>query len=493
MKRFFSLLRLEIVLFVRQPFSWVVLLTLVAAMQWGGHNAGLYRDRQTQVLASIARQERDADKKARLQAERYSHPMTLSLPWWKDPTDAYGYITHYLKRHAVKPASPLGGLAVGQSDLLPYYIAMDIMVTAPEETTYDFESPRKLSLGSFDLAFVLVYLLPLALITLSAFRLSSEQDSGTLRLIAAQPVRLGTASGAKFGAVALVSTAVVIAGAFLALLIGGLPPLNAAWIGVLAVTAMSIAAYVCIWVALAALVVSFWKGATTSTAMLVGLWATFTALVPALGSFVLQAAYPAPSRLAFTDKTRQIVDAVGARSDQVISDYAARVPRYAKAGPDFLKSKEIAKIAVQQEVEDRLRPYSARFDSYRTGALAIGSGLRLLSPSLMLDQALQTAAGTDAGRQGTFVRESRDFRDTLRRVLWTKALDATAYPRPKSCTGCPASMAFSDFDAVPTFHADLDAAPILKRTAGVMAYLWMIAISLAALALLRFRVWPRHL
>ncbi len=118
--------------------------------------------------------------------------------------------------HAVKPPLPLGVLALGQSDLYPSHIRIDFNSIFPD-AAYDPGNPHELKLGAFDLTFVLIYLAPLALIALTATRLTGEQDSGILRLIAAQPVAPRIVAAAKYIAIAIVSLVVIVGGAALSL------------------------------------------------------------------------------------------------------------------------------------------------------------------------------------------------------------------------------------------------------------------------------------
>ena len=94
---------------------------------------------------------------------------------------------------------PLTALAVGQSDLLPYYYDVNIYTN---ESTFqqngEVENPLNLMVGRFDLAFVVIYLLPLLILALSYNVLSEEREQGTLALTLSQPGaswRLSSPSG----------------------------------------------------------------------------------------------------------------------------------------------------------------------------------------------------------------------------------------------------------------------------------------------------------
>ena len=93
-------------------------------------------------------------------------------------------------RHtAVLTPGPLTALAVGQSDLLPYYYDVNIYTNESSfQQNGEVESPLNLMVGRFDLAFVVVYLLPLLVLALSFNVLSEEREQGTLALTLSQPV-----------------------------------------------------------------------------------------------------------------------------------------------------------------------------------------------------------------------------------------------------------------------------------------------------------------
>ena len=63
--------------------------------------------------------------------------------------------------------------------------------------TTEIENPNRLLAGRFDLAFVIVFLYPLLILTLSYNMLSAEQEQGTLALTLSQPVSLRTLVSGK--------------------------------------------------------------------------------------------------------------------------------------------------------------------------------------------------------------------------------------------------------------------------------------------------------
>jgi len=112
---------------------------------------------------------------------------------------------------AVLAPGPLTALAIGQSDLLPYY--HDVNIYTNESSFHqngEVENPLNLMVGRFDLAFAVVYLLPLLILALSFNVLSEEREQGTLALTLSQPVAARSVATLKLAFRALVVAGIVL-------------------------------------------------------------------------------------------------------------------------------------------------------------------------------------------------------------------------------------------------------------------------------------------
>ncbi len=85
-------------------------------------------------------------------------------------------------RWRILPDAPLAIAAVGLSDLYPH--AFKVSAGSKDSFLFvdEIANPAHLLSGSFDLAFVIVYLYPLLLLALCYNVLSGEQEQGTLAL-----------------------------------------------------------------------------------------------------------------------------------------------------------------------------------------------------------------------------------------------------------------------------------------------------------------------
>ncbi|KQT59870.1 hypothetical protein ASG52_19180 [Methylobacterium sp. Leaf456] len=490
--RFPLLLAAELRLILRERLTWAILAALVAALclaAWTG--AGRVAAARTALAAAAADGER-AVREAKAAHLRYGRPAAIKVNYWQDPTDAFGYMTYFMAAYAVKPPTPLAVLAAGQSDVQPAVTKVGFgFSTVFDDTATEIGSAAALRLGPFDLAFVLVVLVPLAIIALAGTRLSSEHDSGILRMIAAQPARPRRVAGAKFGAAALVALTATLGGTMLALLLsGGLGDL-ADWSGAAALLAAALAAYVVFWVAACALAASLWRGAVTALAGLVLAWACLTIALPTALGLAVDALAPVPSRIAAIDASRQAQARfyAGEEAPRVTAAWlATKRPEDARR-PELADAPELKRLARDDYYDEALADHHRAAGAQALAASAWSRRLALLSPATALTLALETASGTDAGRHAAFLTDAAAYRRSLRAFFEPRILAQAVDPAPV-CAGCPARLDFDAYDAVPAF-APADARAAAARQALLtLVCLGAAAFLLAALAVRRLKQWP---
>ncbi|MDE4909645.1 DUF3526 domain-containing protein [Methylobacterium sp. 092160098-2] len=489
--RFLPLLWTELGLILRERLTWAILAALLAALCLGGHTGAQRvageRAAMAQASDDAARSLRDAKEAA----ARYAVPRAITVNYWQDPTHAFGYMHYFLAAYAVKPPTPLAVLSAGQSEIQPAVMKTSFgFSTVFEDTAYELGSSAALRLGPFDLAFVLIYLVPLAVIAIAGTRLAAEQDAGILRLIAAQPVHPRIVAGAKFGAAALILVAAVIGGTALALALAGWRDLPPGWATTLALLAAALCAYVVLWVAACALAASLWRGAVASLTILVLTWACVTVVLPALLGLAVDKLAPPPSRIAAIDASRQVQDAFyrGDEAAKVTATWlTARLPGTTDR-PDLRETPQIKRLARDAFYETTLAPYRAGMQARAEGAAAWSARLALLSPATTLALALDTAAGTDAARHAAFLAAASEYRRSLRAFFEPRILAQEVRPAAV-CAGCPARLDFDAYDAVPRFPTVMAADAARWQAALSALTLWGVALALAGLAFRRFAIW----
>lgn len=308
------------------------------------------------------------------------------------------------------PNAPLAPLSAGQAEGYPAAAAISPFVDPFgifDRYATGLESPVVLAAGRFDLAFVIVMLLPLLLIAATYDFWSRDVESGSARIQLAQPIRPATlvlTRAAVRGGTLLV-TATAIATVLLAL--AGGSDSNG-----LALFALVVLAYGAFWIALAAAINLFVRTSTTAALACGTAWLVIVVLLPAALAAAVDLAAPAPSTRAYANAVRAAGLEVRAANAA-----AARVAATAESGRAYPASLWHSRREIQQR-DERLGPIhqaqAQAWERHRT----LADALRVLSPAILAQDALDRIAGTDAARALAFQHQAREFAGVARRLAF---------------------------------------------------------------------------
>jgi len=419
----------------RTPLAIAILLGL--AIVYGAANGSLWVDFQQRTINSALSEERERLKGVRAVIPKIESGELKTSPF-TDPRLPQALGRGPGVRYAVMPPAALGALAVGQSDLYPYYFK----VTTGSKQTFlnsdEIENPVHLLAGRFDLSFVILYLFPLVILAFSYNLVSAEKEGGTLALALSQPVTLRTLVLAKVLlragfvialAVLLSVAGVAVGGANLAADGAGVRLLY--WIAVTA-------AYGAFWFALAVAVNALGRSSATNAMSLAGLWLLFVVVIPSVLNVGVKAAYPVPSRVDLIQATRVAGDAATRRGAQLLALYIEDHPEMAPAqkggAPDF----GTIQIAVSEATERAVQPVLDRFDAQVAGQQIIVDRFRYLSPAIVAQSAFNDLAGTSAHRYRHFLVQADNYHRQWRAYFIPRILQKV-------------KLSAADLDQLPTF------------------------------------------
>ncbi|MBC7896712.1 MAG: ABC transporter permease subunit, partial [Cytophagaceae bacterium] len=243
---------------------------LTAIVGYALYNGAQWVRFQQQTIASVQDEERGRVQAHQATIARLSAGDSTGIKPWTNPaipSNAGGTLG---TRYAVLPPASLAAFAVGQSDLYPYYTRVSTRTKQTFIVNDEIENPVNLLAGRFDLAFVVIYLLPLLILALSYNIVSAEREQGTLDLVLSQPVdarrviavKLLTRVGVVLGlAVALLLVGAVLSG-------GGLFAAGAA--ARLGLWVLVVALYCLFWFSAALCVNALGKSSSTNAVALLG-------------------------------------------------------------------------------------------------------------------------------------------------------------------------------------------------------------------------------
>lgn len=308
------------------------------------------------------------------------------------------------------PNAPLAALSAGQAETYPP--AASISPFADPHAIFDahsagLENPAVLGAGRFDLAFVIVFLLPLLMIAATYDFWSRDVENGSGRLQLAQPVTPGMliwTRAATRGAMLLAPMTLIAT-----ILLFFINPRDPAG---LALFALVVFAYGSFWVVLTAAINLFARTSTTAALAAGTAWLAIVVLVPASADAAIDLAAPAPSVMAHNNKVRAArLEVRAANAD------AAKAAAAEKGDRAYPASLWHSRHEIQQR-DVRLAPlylaHAAAASRHRTFANAA----RLISPAVVTQDALDRIAGTDTSRALAFQDQARMFAGRARALAF---------------------------------------------------------------------------
>ena len=364
-----------------------------------------FQERTAQVVRDGNIERTDALKRELAAIENGSRP---SSPF-RDPRSANVMGGARGARSVVLEPGPLTALAVGQSDLLPYYY--DVSINTNESTFLqngEVENPLNLMVGRFDLAFVAVYLLPLLVLALGFNVLSGEREQGTLALTLSQPVSARRIVATKLGFRAMLVMAVAAGVSVIGILLTGSPG-SAEPSGRALLWCAALTVYALFWFSITAWVNSLGRSSAWNATVLVGAWLVLVVVLPAAINIAAGLLHPLPSRVEMITAQREASnDAVNRRSE-LLARYLEDHPELAGGTVADESNRAALAWAATDAVNRRLEEVAAQHHLRREEQNELVRRYRFLSPALLVQELFIDAAGTGDARFARFQSQVREF------------------------------------------------------------------------------------
>lgn len=445
--------------FLHRGPAWIVAIIAVAALGYAGWSGDQWRDAQQHSVEAYAAQKTQSLSRWRaklvaietgsVEASPYdANPMSITLP-------------------AVLPPASLADFATGHADLQP--ASADISPWRNGASVfgrYQFDNPTTLSSSSFDVAFVVIVLMPLLMIAISFDVLATDRQRGSLSMIMATSVSASTLLWTRLafrnGLLWLVAVA------FMTLLAALQDSGGDRYARFLLWLAISLC-YGCVWISIIAYSVARVRSPSGTAGVLVGVWLLFTLAMPAGIASLSEALYPTPSRLAYLSEIRTAQGETNRNlanlTDEFLMDHPEltvgdeSVPAYYRAA--FL-SNEAARTATA--------PILEAYDTARQGREGTVGWAQFLSPSVIAQRLLMMSAGADLQRQHRFQTQVQDALSQL-----AAAVGPAVVSRSR--------ITAQEFDLLEPFSfADIKPKDMFLQAGGPFLFLILLSILLGALA-----------
>ncbi|EZH73405.1 hypothetical protein ATO12_15815 [Aquimarina atlantica] len=374
---------------------WIQLLSLIVLLLFGfsAFNGKQKVEKRKNIIVKAQEELQESDAEMLKLLDSVQRGMEVSASRWTLPTSPMA-VGNYHPRVASMEPQPMAFVSTGQADLFTHFVK-------PTATGDDFAlnftemtSPVQLLFGSFDLAFVIVYLLPLLIIAFSYNVLSAEKESGALRLLAAQPISIPSwvmqKLGLRFFWMSVLAIAALIL-VFLIISIDILAQMNLV-IGLL----ILVLGYMLFWFTLAFLV-NLWVGSSAKNAVaMLGLWVLFVLLVPSVLNQLGNTLYPMPSRTLMVNEMREVKAEITKKQDEILDNYLRDHPEYAINDTSQKRSFWHRYMASQQLVKEELEPVVSSFENQLQKQQDWMNKFKWISPAITVQESFNHLAGTSS-------------------------------------------------------------------------------------------------
>jgi ABC-2 type transport system permease protein len=382
-----------------------------------------------------------------------------------------------LGHYAVMAHDDLAPLSVGQSDVQPFYYR----VTAHPSHTFlsasEIQNPLAQLTGSFDVAFVMIFVLPILIIAVSFDLMSREKEGGMLALIAAQGVSLRTLILAKVAVRASILIAVLLILAILAAVLVGADLSQPGTLASVTIWFALVLGYAAFWFALAFLVNAMNWPSVTNGVVLANLWLLFVVVLPSVVNVVAGTLYPAPSRVELTTEMREATAIADKESAESRAAYLFDHPELAGAGGN-LDGFYIQVLATDAAVEKVVTPILASFATQAAKRENVVNLLQYTSPAIATQQAMSALVGTANVRFEDFTEQVLRFHNDWRGFFVSRVIKGQR-------------MTAADFDAIPTFtYAKPAAARAQAAAVGPIVFLTFSVVVLLGWSVRRYARYP---
>lgn len=333
----------------------------------------------------------------------------------------------------VLPPAAMASVSIGQAEAYPYtadVVALGDRTQLFRNVWADIGNPAARAAGRFDLAFVIVFLLPLVILAASYDLWARERERGIAALVLSQPVAAGRLIAVKAlarGAVVLLPAGVILVGA-------------AAWSGAeslagLGLLSLVILAYGGFWLAVAVLIGCFARRTTEAAIAAGGVWLLIVVMAPSLTLAAVNLAVPPPSQMQLATDVKARLAATARQQTLHRRSASTAVRSSTPVIPDDVREAYADLLATDLDLAPLIESHERAQDARRR----VLDNVRLLMPAVAVQDALDRIAGSDADRALAFQDQVHAFWQA-RRLLHKAYLDRDA----------PQTLA--EYEALPRFR-----------------------------------------
>ena len=432
---FINNLSYEIKLLVRSNWLVVLLISITLLFAFATFNGNKNVSKRLNDISRVQEELHKKDSTMLATLEKIEKGEKLNIPYWRFPSDPMT-IGNRNPRLAIMQPGAFSFLSTGQSDMYTHFKSPTVYGNNFALDYSEMVNPVQLLFGNFDLAFVIIYILPLIIIAFTFNVLSKERELGTLRLLGAQPISIVkwllqkmTIRYLVFTAITLVVLLTTIA-FFSVSAFGNLGNL----LGLLLIAA----GYILFWFVVAFIVNIKINNSSKNALSLIGFWLLIVLVLPATINQIGNSLYPTPSRLKMINEIRLIKKENEEKQNEIMDEYLRNHPELALESDNQSFGFWHQYFASEKIMEEKTKPLLDEYDSQLKKQQDLIGTFKYISPAILMQQSLNNIAGTSEKHYNDYKKQVFEFSDT-----WRNFLVPMLFKNQKFTT--------SDYDKLPQF------------------------------------------
>ena len=424
--------------------KWLILLSaiLLIVVLFAGYNGKQKVDKRLIDIEKVTSIAKVKDESMLKLLDSIEKGITVKAPRWTLPNNPMNVGLRYPRVAALHP-KPFTFISVGQSDLFTHFVQPKIYGDNFAHNYSELSSPIQLLFGSFDIAFIIIYILPLIIIAFSYNTLSSEKEYGSLKLLASQPISIFAWLLQKIGLRFFWLTLITILVLIITFILNGFD--FSKNINEFLSLSLLTTSYILFWFVISLAINIFIGNSAKNAVSLLGIWVFIILIIPAVVSQFANVTYPIPSRTKMLSEARKIKDETAKKQDKILDNFLRDHPEYASKGTKINYSFWHKYIASQKLIEEELKPL---LDSYNDQLLNQQKWIKnwqYISPAVIIQQSFNDLAGTSTAHYQSYREQivgfSNKWRDFFVPLLYNsqafksnmyKDLPQFKYKQPKS-------------------------------------------------------------
>lgn len=410
-------------------------------------------------------QQEEAEKVKALMAKAATFAVSESTDVYNNPMTPYEVGGRSARRYLLKKPTAFATLSKGESDLFPnaYSISLrDEAFTILGEGGH-LSNPVIMATGTFDFAFVMVWLLPLLVILYAYDFLSEEKETGTLSLLRAQPVSMMKILWAKTIVKFSIITVTVLAFSLAGMGIMGVALFSNA--NQLLLLLGAVMAYILFWFLLSLLINLFRQHSITNLSILFACWLLLVLVVPTTLSILADDQHTVPSRIQLVNDIRTATQEIDNDASRLLDAYYYDHPELAPEDNKMSMASYVYKNALKDKmIEEAARPTVVAYREQARQQQEYVFLRKFYSPALIMQSIFDEMAGHTLRDFLAFQSQADDARKQWRSYFASKIFRDEMMTR-------------AEIEALPTFRYQPDSAgarTLLQSVAGLLGFVLIV-------------------